>query len=226
MTLLKSTGCFLFVLVAHLSFGQNTKSNMSIELSIPHSFELPRIKDCSGKNNIYVIIHNNTDTTNYFYEDWNSFGYYNISFEIKYKDSIYTIVRPQKLWYRNFKSHLIVHPNESLVFAHTLIDTACASKLLESSRIFEDGWIGFPSVSDTVEIRGIYQLCDFQDTLPNEDISRLNYGRDFYIDFLDDDIESEQKVENREIPKPKLPNPKPTIIFHEPLISEWQTVIL
>ncbi|WP_430404571.1 hypothetical protein [Fluviicola sp.] len=198
---------------------------MSIELSIPHMLELPWIKDCSSTSKVYVIIHNNTDTTNYFYEDWNSYGYYTISFEIKHKDSIYSIVRPPKLWYRNFKSHLIVHPKESLVLPQSLIDTACANKLSESVQIFEDGWIGFPSISDTVEIRAIYQLCDLNDTITDEWISRLNYGRDFYIDFLDDDIKVELGLNEKSKQEPKT-NEKVKIIFHEPLVSSWQRVIL
>jgi hypothetical protein len=208
-----------------LSFGQNPISKMSIELSIPHTLELPWIKDCSSPSKVYVIIHNNTDTTNYFYEEWNSYGYYTISFEIKDQDSIYSIVRPSKLWYRNFKSHLIVHPKESLVLPQSLIDTTCANKLSESVQIFEDGWIGFPSVSDTVEIRAIYQLCDLNDTIPDEWISRLNYGRDFYIDFLDDDIKVELGLNEKSKQDPE-PHPNTKIIFHEPLISEWQRVIL
>jgi len=226
MAILKPIFCFLFVLVAHLSFGQNPKSKMGIELSIPHMLELPWIKNCSSRDEVYVIIHNNTDTTNYFYEDWNTYGYYNISFEIKHKDSIYSIVRPPKLWYRNFKSHLIVNSGESLVFPYSLIDTTCANKLSESVQIFEDGWIGFPPISDTVEIRAIYQLCDLKEISPSENISRLNYGRDFYIDFLEEDIESEQKVQPKETPQRKTSQTKEIFIFHEPLISEWQRVIL
>nr|WP_294860945.1 hypothetical protein [uncultured Fluviicola sp.] len=231
MSLLKQICCFLFILTGQLSFGQKLKSKMSIELSISHTREFPYIANCSDLKKVNVIIHNNTDNPQYFYEDWNSYGYYNISFEIKTKDSIYEVVRPQKLWYRNFKSHFILNPNESLVFPYLLVDTACTNKLFEN-RIFEDGWVGFPHMSDTVEIRAVYQLCHLEDSIPDEPINRLNYGRDFYIDFLDEDILSEpikpnQKNEKPKVPQPeKLPDTKTILIFNEPLVSEWQEVIL
>ncbi|WP_341901788.1 hypothetical protein [Fluviicola taffensis] len=224
MTLLKSTGCFLFILMTYLSFGQNSRSKVSIELSIPHTQEFAHINNCSSLKKTSVIIHNNTDSIHYFYEDWNSYGYYNITFEIKAKDSIYEIVRPRKYWYRNYKSHFILNPNESVVFPYLLVDTACSNKLFEN-RVFEDGWIGFPSISDTVEIRAIYQLCDLNDTITDEWISRLNYGRDFYIDFLDDDIKVELGLNEKSKQEPKT-NEKVKIIFHEPLVSSWQRVIL
>jgi hypothetical protein len=223
---------FLFLFVSSTSFSQNEKG-MSLELSISHSGKLPLVNDCSSLNKVHVIIHNNTDSTQYFYEDWNSYGYYNISFEIKTKDSIYEVVRPPKLWYRNFKTHYILNPNESLVFSYPLVDTACTFKW-RKNRIFEDGWIGFPLISDTVEIRAIYQLCRLEDSIPDESIERLNYRTDDYIDYLDGDIESEQKKEPvKKTQKPKqpaapkkIPYIKQEIIFNEPLVSEWQKVIL
>lgn len=213
MAILKSTPYFIFILIAHLSFGQNPKNKMSIELSIPHTREFAYINDCSSLKKASVIIHNNTDTTNYFYENWNTYGYYNISFEIKFEDSIHQIIRPRKLWYRNYPSYLIVNANESLVFDYALIDTSCAAKLV-NERFFEHGWIGFPPISDTVEIRAVYQLCHLEDSIPGERIMRLNYRKEDYLDYLDGDIESKQ-IE-----------PKTIIIFKEPLISEWQRVIL
>lgn len=120
-----------------MSFGQSSEKSVSIELSIPHTREFAYINECSDSKNISVIIHNNADT-NYFYEDWNSYGYYTISFEIKQNDSIYKIVRPKKLWYRNFPSYYTLNPHESLVFNYAFIDTSCAAKLF-NDRIFEDG---------------------------------------------------------------------------------------
>lgn len=224
MTLLKSTGCFLFILMTYLSFGQNSRSKVSIELSIPHTQEFAHINNCSSLKKISVIIHNNTDSIHYFYEDWNSYGYYNITFEIKAKDSIYEIVRPRKYWYRNYKSHFILNPNESVVFPYLLVDTACSNKLFEN-RVFEDGWIGFPSVSDTVEIRAVYQLCHLEDSIPEEIINLQNYRREDYTDYLDGDIEV-PFIPNEKSKQDSEPHPNTKIIFHEPLISEWQRVIL
>lgn len=241
MMLFKLTCCSIFILIALSSFGQNTKGKMSIELSIPHSSEVARISSCSYRHEVFVIIHNGTDSVNYFYEDWNSYGYYNLSFEIKFKDSIYQVVSSQKLWYRNSPSYHIVKPNESLVFPHSLIDTACVNSL-SYHQFFKDGWVGFPpnSKTDTLEIRVVYQLCDPEDMIAEDGIRLLNYKREEYTDYLDGDIESDEAKPVKEklipkngkskpvqeTPKPKLPKPKPIIIFNEPLISEWQKVII
>lgn len=197
---------------------------MSIELSIPHTQEIPWINAYSKKDNVYVIIHNNSDSTQYFYEDWNSSGYFNLSFEIKYNDYIYTVVRPPKLWYRNFPSYYTLLPHESLIFPHMLIDTSYANAL-RHDRIPESGWLGFPSVSDSVEIRAVYQLCHLEDIIPEGNIDRSNYGRDFYIDFLDDDLQAELGL-NEKSKQDTKPHPNTKIIFHEPLVSSWQRVIL
>ncbi|MNJ82738.1 hypothetical protein D3C87_01420 [compost metagenome] len=220
---LKLINSFLFILFVHTSFGQNPKSKTSIELSIPHTRELAFINQCSDRNKAYVIIRNNTDSIQYFYESWNSYGYYNISFEIRHKDSIYQVVRPTKLWYRNFPSYHTVQAHESLVFPFLIVDTACTN-ILHRDFVFADGWIGFPQISDTVEIRAVYQLCDPGEITIEETIKRLNYKKDDYIDHLDGDIESTPVFKLSE--HKTLPDPNPIIIFHEPLVSEWQKVIL
>ena len=200
---------------------------MSMELSIAHVRDLAYINNCSSLQKAHVIIYNNTDSTHYFYEDWNSYGYYNISFEIKTKDSIYEVIKPNKIWYRNFKSYFVLNPNESIVFPYLLVDTSCTN-LLHRNRIFENGWIGFPPISDTVEIRAVYQLCHLADSIPDEGINRLNYRKEDYIDLLDGDIESvtlafeEPRQEHNQFPLPL----QTELIFHEVLYSSWQKVIL
>ena len=225
------------MLNGQLTFGQNPHSKVSIELSISHPGKIPHINDCSSLNKANVIIRNNSEDTLYFYEDWNSYGYYNISFEIKTKDSIYEVVRPPKLWYRNFKSHYILNPKESLVFSYPLVDTACTSKW-RKSHIFENGWTGFPAIHDTVEIRTIYQLCHLEDSVPYESIERLNFRAGDYIDYLDGDIEvfeskpktqpiKEAKKQKQKPIEPKpVPQSKLNWIFQKVLVSEWQKVIL
>lgn len=231
MSPLKQICCFLVILNGQLTFGQNPNSKVSIELSIPHSGEIPWLNTYSDKNNAYVIIRNNSDSAHYFYEDRYIYGYYNISFEINYKDSIYPVTRTPKLWWRNHPSYHIVKPKESLVFPHMVIDTSYANALRQEG-IFENGWIGFPKVSDTVEIRVVYQLCAQEEVNDEENIGRLNYRRDGYLDYLDGDIESEPIKPSKETQKPKIPEQKKSpdtksiIIFNEPLVSAWQKVIL
>lgn len=230
MTFLKSTYQFLFLVIVPFSFGQHANNKLSLELSIPHQRELPRINNCSDYLKGYVIIQNNADTTTYFYEDWNSYGYYNITFEIRYKQTVYPIIRPQKYWYRNYHSFLMLHPGESLVFPYKIIDTACARQLGDNG-IFENGWLGFPQIADTVEIRAIYQLCHLEDSIPEDRITLLNYKHEDYIDYLDGDIEApfipDPKTKSDTKQKQESPFlPVKEIIFHEPLYSDWQKVIL
>ena len=212
------------MLLSLTSAGQNSNNKVSMELSIPHTSQLPWIKNCTSEDPVYVIIRNDTDSTHRFYEDWNSFGYYNIFFEIRYQDTIYEITRPEKLWYRNYRSYHILHPHESLVLPYALLDTICANSLSQR-RIFTDGWLGFPSISDTAEIRAVYQLCHLEDSIADDWTRRLSTTRDDYIDFLDGDIEAGLKPNEAAQQKSK-PDSKNPVIFHEPLITPWQRIIL
>lgn len=220
--MLKSICCFLFSSFALTIFGQHPNGKVSIELSIPHTSQLPWIKSCTSEKSVYVIIRNNSDSTNYFYEAWNSYGYYSISFEIKDRDSIYEITRPKKWWYRNFCSYYILYPGESLVYPFQLIDTAC-SKELEERAVFEDGWLGFPVKADTVEIRAIYQLCNLSDSIADDWTIRLSTKRDDHIDFLEED--NAESLPNSTKKQETTPV-KNTVIFHEPLYSNWQRVVI
>ncbi len=55
---------------------------VSIEISMPYGDSLRFLGVCWDKNPIDVIIRNQSDSVIYFYEDWNSWGYYNIKFQI------------------------------------------------------------------------------------------------------------------------------------------------
>lgn len=209
---------WIFLSYSH-TYCQNIDSSVTIELSIPHGDQLKKLNDCSSFNNeVFIIIHNNTDSIVRFYENWNSYGYYNFTFEIKTEDTTYTISRPHKLWYRNFPSHHSVLPYESIVFPFDLIDTTCASSRLDHG-IFEDGWIGFPNIIDTALIRVIYSLPSEYASYPYPDwIARKN---DYlgYLDNTNDLYETE----------PYSPSKDHNIkiyIFSLTIASEWKTVIL
>ncbi|MFT6246290.1 MAG: hypothetical protein ACJA0U_001782 [Salibacteraceae bacterium] len=79
-------------LICISSYGQGVDSTVSLALSIPHGDQLKTLNDCSSFNNdAFIVINNNTDSTVRFYENWNSYGYYNFTFEIKTNDTIYTV---------------------------------------------------------------------------------------------------------------------------------------
>src|SRR5882757_8849984 len=65
------------------------RGEIGMELIIPHnswgydSSDLPGLfRDCAD-NKVFVLIKNNTDSVVRFYEQWNSWGYYNFSFKVE-----------------------------------------------------------------------------------------------------------------------------------------------
>ena len=211
-------------LICISSYGQGVDSTVSLALSIPHGDQLKTLNDCSSFNNdVFIVINNNTDSTVRFYENWNSYGYYNFTFEIKTNDTIYTVSRPYKLWYRNFPSHHSVLPQESIVFQFDLIDSTCAAN--RSNRgIFEDGWIGLPNQTDTALIRVIYSLPSEFTSYPD-----LTSRKDDYLGYLDlEYLAAKNMSELREI-KPttkREENNSRIFLFSQPLMSEWRKIII
>lgn len=210
------TGLFVlyqFYSISQNSTDKNSDSTVSIELSIPHSSQMRKLNDCASINNdVFIIIHNNTDSTIRFYENWNSYGYYNFTFEIKTLDTNYTVSRPHKFWYRNFPSHHSVFPDESIVFQFELIDTACASSRINDG-VFEDGWVGFPNTTDNALIRVIYSLPKAHESY----LDRTNRKLD-YLEYLDP-INSSNEINPKEITNR-------IYIYSQTLVSEWQKVII
>ena len=136
---------------------QNSK--IEIELSIPHGDSLKYLGlHCEG-NPIYVIIHNKTDSIIHFYQDWNSWGYYNTEFEITTYDSIYRIKRGSHVWWKNFPSYYSINPNQSLVLPFNLSDTSCYNINKKVIKGEQPGWIGIPTKGyDYAEIKAIYTV--------------------------------------------------------------------
>lgn len=202
----------VFIILGYSALGQvftdTTASNHSVEmeLSIPHGNTSKYITDCSGfENDVFVIIRNNTDSTIRFYEDWNSFGYYNISFEIKTNDSIYKVTRAHNIRYRNFPSYHTVLPNESLVFPLVLIDSTCNSNR-ETRCNSAPGWVVIPLDADSVKIRAIYKLPEGVSEYPNH---LRNYD-----EYLSSSTQSLPKKDTD------------TNIFSQPLFTRWHNVVI
>lgn len=68
----------------------------------------------SGDSIFLVVIKNNTDTIASFYEDWNSWGYYNFYFKIICSDTSFVIYRPDKDFTKNFPSFKSLNPGDSM----------------------------------------------------------------------------------------------------------------
>ena len=134
--------------------------SVEIELSVPHSEGKKSIYLGCDSKPISVIFHNNTDSIVRMYEDWNSWGYYNISFEITTNDSIYILQKGPGGWWKNFPSYNAINPGESLVFNFVLEDSFCFPhrKVIRGSY---RGWNGLPHKNyDSAKIRVLYELKD------------------------------------------------------------------
>lgn len=138
----------------------DSKEGVSIELSLPHGHSLKYFGLCWDKNPVDVIIRNNTNSMIHFYENWNSWGYYNLHFKIETHDSLYTISRTRKVWFRNFPSYHSINPDESLVFHYNLRDSSCVDYDINNEKIKGyDHWTGFPEKEyDFAKIQVIYEI--------------------------------------------------------------------
>lgn len=210
---------FYWGIMCQFSYGQAADSTVSIELSIPHGEGLKSLNECSSfDNDIFVVIRNNSDSIVRLYENWNSYGYYNFTFEIKTNDSIYTVSRPKKLWYRNFPSHHSVLPQESIVFHFDFIDSICATSRSDHG-IFNDGWIGFPKQTDTALIRVIYDVPSEFASYPDR-----SGRKDDYLEYLD--VENTSEFDEIEPSTERTENNDRIYIFSQTLMSEWQKIII
>jgi len=201
----------LLLLAAQTAFTQKTAAKpiipaVTMELSIAHDDYSPVIRTCSSHSIANIILHNNTDSLVRFYENWTSYGFYNFHFELVAGDSVYQIVRPHKLWYRNFPAHHSINPNESLVFSFMLINTMCTEFFPD-----ENGWLGFPRSGKTGSLRVVYELAP-------ED-------RFYEVDRLDFDmLNPDTEIDSLAIAN--LPVKKNTVyLFSERLVSNTIPVL-
>ena len=67
-----------------------------------------------------VIIKNNTDTVASFYEDWNAWGYFNLSFQVRSRSGIDTLTKRIVDFNRNFPSYKVLFPGDSMVLTYNL----------------------------------------------------------------------------------------------------------
>lgn len=152
------------------SSGLLEKGDVTIELSIPNGDSLRTFGLCWDKNPVDVIIRNQTDSVICFYEDWNSWGYFNIKFQIETADSTYMIMRIKRGgWWKNFPSIHKINPNQSLVFHYELIDSSCAERFgIDELSKRSMQWTGLPRKGyKSSKIRAIYELPKEYELLDN-----------------------------------------------------------
>lgn len=69
------------------------------------------------KPSFHVVLKNVSDTTQRIWEEWNSWGYYNLSFELTEKEgkTVQVLKEPQ-VWTKNFPSCETLLPGEMRIF--------------------------------------------------------------------------------------------------------------
>src|SRR5690349_14953516 len=113
--------CSLFILSGFIfppeikRISINPSNKVDFRLYFPFiGKKFPKCKDSSLLARI--VINNNSDTLVSFYEDWNLWGYYNISFEIRTTCGTYTIQKIEKMaWDKNYPSYKTIFPGDSLI---------------------------------------------------------------------------------------------------------------
>lgn len=158
------------------SSAMNFATGVSIELSMPYGDSLRWLGLCWDQNPVDIIIRNQTDSTVYFYEDWNSWGFYNFKFQIETEDSVYLVTRTNHGWWKNFPSIHHLNPKQSLVFHYNLIDSACTEHNASIERIKGlEQWTGLPQREyDYARIQVVYELPEEYKYLINHGFRNLN----------------------------------------------------
>jgi hypothetical protein len=155
---------FPFLLVfCSANIARNKKmveKNIEIQLVIPDKSKQIASAPCLD---IQLLIINHTDTVASFFEDWNSWGYFNIYFEVKVDDSIYRINKRQRDWPKNFPSFKVLFPGDTLKLSF--------DKKLPYCDFYQFSNLIQPSNNSNTSIRAIYQL----DSLTLFDAHDLSY---------------------------------------------------
>jgi hypothetical protein len=96
--------------------------NIDIEILITKDEKGERSKPClSGQ----VLLINHTDTAASFFEDWNSWGYYNLRFKVTTGDSSYFIFKKDRDWPKNVPTFKTLFPGDSMSLSFSIAYDYC-----------------------------------------------------------------------------------------------------
>ncbi|MEO6611225.1 MAG: hypothetical protein ABIT05_03800 [Chitinophagaceae bacterium] len=95
---------------------------------------------------INIEIINTSDSIASFYEDWNLWGHFNVSFKVYTQDSVYLIYRKMKDFDKNFPSYVVLDIGDTLKLGYSLF--------YKSSGDF----INLPQNKPIKSIQAFYQL--------------------------------------------------------------------
>lgn len=99
------------------------EKRIEIKLIIPDKTKQIKSTPCL---NLKVLFINHTDTAASFFEDWNSWGYFNIGFEIKSGNTTYLLTKKDREWPKNFPSFKTLFPGDSMEFSFSPAMADCS----------------------------------------------------------------------------------------------------
>ena len=167
--------CFVIFLLlfsmATIAFSQGKiagkhEKTISVSLIFPKSENKSIISGAANDSTVDVnfVIKNNTDTIAGFFEEWNSWGFYNFGFELITPDTVLQLYRAGGCWGKNFPSAVMLFPGDSLIFP--LYIRRCQPRIC-------DCFAGLPAkYLENAEIRAVYQLLEENFQFYMEDVQR------------------------------------------------------
>ena len=114
---------YFFLIQISQIFDSNLTSPMKSRHAGNIELQIASVKRNVKNNSCFdasVLIINNTDTVASFFEDWNMWGWFNIRFKIKTRDSVFFIYKEDRDWTKNFPSCKTLFPGDTMELKYTL----------------------------------------------------------------------------------------------------------
>lgn len=126
------------------------KRGLMLKLVVPQESSKTSLYIGHEHYTCHLVLSNQLKETVRVWQDWNSWGYYNITFELAVGDSTYHIKKKSIIWTRNFPSFWLLKPGESHEFKPNL-----------SREI----WEGLPvGINGKGMLKAIYQIEEDKET--------------------------------------------------------------
>ncbi|HKH48724.1 MAG TPA: hypothetical protein VKM72_29005 [Thermoanaerobaculia bacterium] len=129
-----------------------------LQLSFSAARDPRRVSYMDSTSHFHVLLQNRSDHEKRIWEDWNSWGYFNLSFEVIDSSGKKWVVKKRDTGFtRNFPSFLAILPGQTHVFDVYFGD--------------DREWEGFPlrrGAEQTVHIRALYDVSETAESKTNE----------------------------------------------------------
>ena len=130
-------------------------ADIQIAIALPQNRHGERALQYSVRNErFHVILTNSSETPKRIWQEWCSWGYYAMSFELTDESGkTWTVKKKPREWDKNYPDYWTLGPHESLVLAVEFADAEI--------------WEGFPrpsGISRTFTMRAVFEIQPDQDS--------------------------------------------------------------